>query len=96
MSLEADIRRALNRHKSKLANKRPVLDLPPKVVTRVELSVRRGGTGMILKFLHEEHTLSRTVAEIAAVKEAGKQGLVLHCVLDIQLVEIEREVASGK
>jgi hypothetical protein len=51
---------------------------------------------MILKFLHEEHTLSRTVAEIAAVKEAGKQGLVLHCVLDIQLVEIEREVASGK
>ena len=68
---------------------------PKKVLTEashpvryniVELSVRKGGAGLPLRFEYRSRSISKVTAQLEAEKEAKRQGYQVWALLDIRQI----------
>lgn len=58
----------------------------PVRYTIVELSVRKGGAGLPLRFEHRSRSISKVTAQLEAEKEAKRQGYQVWALLDIRQI----------
>lgn len=58
----------------------------PVRYTIVELSVRKDGAGLPLRFEHRSRSISKVTAQLEAEKEAKRQGYQVWALLDIRQI----------
>lgn len=71
-------------------------ELPPKYMTKVSLLVRKGGKGLLRRFIYEEETVNTFSAYLNAQKEAKAKGLEFWYKDDIVQYEVARTSKNSR
>ena len=82
---EEQMRKALGLSETRPKKVRTEASQPVRY-TIVELSVRKGGAGLPLRFEHRSRSISKVTAQLEAEKEAKRQGYQVWALLDIRQI----------
>ncbi|ABJ12005.1 hypothetical protein VNPA110516_56680 [Pseudomonas aeruginosa] len=82
---EEQMRKALGLAETRPKKARTEASQPVRY-TIVELSVRKDGAGLPLRFEHRSRSISKVTAQLEAEKEAKRQGYQVWALLDIRQI----------